>query len=418
MIASRRRVQFRAARKAAGFTQEQLAAALYVDRSTVINWERGRHTPLPYVWPKLAKLLGITRDQLRAMLTIEPQPSSVLVSPASPVQGIALDDMKRRTLMQWGVVTTAAATVGIGPGSSVGLSDVTRLQRSAARLHSLDQQHGGDALWQSAIAQAHEGVQLLEYGTYTESVGQALLTATGQLQICAGWLALDAGQHDVARTCFTDALAMSHQANDAQTETRALANLAYQANLLERPREALRYATGAEHTAQNKANMPWLAAFPYLRMAIGGSLSGEARVADRSIAQARRVLDRDNDAEPEAWSSFLSQLEVDGIEGTCALNLNQPARAERLLEQTIAGYAAKLARNMAAWRVRLARARVDLGEIDGAAIAAHAALDDLEGQVTSWRVSTELDAVAVRLSAYQEVAGVESFFVRYRAMSD
>lgn len=419
MVAKRRRTELARARKAAGFTQEELAERLHVDRSTVIRWEAGAHEPWPYLWPKLARLLGVSRDQLKALLA-SPQPAVVaaLAHPTLPNVAVALDDMKRRTLMQWSMVSAAAATVGLsGKGTNVGLADVERLQRSAARLHSLDQQHGGDSLWQAAAAHARDGLQLLEYGTYTDAVGRALLTATGQLHICAGWLALDAGQHDVARSCFTDALAMSHQANDAQTETRALANLAYQANLSARPREALRYAAGAEQTARGKAAMPWLAAFPQLRMAIGGSLSGDARAADQAIAQARRVLERENDAEPEAWSSFLSPVEIDGIEGTCALNLGQSLRAERLLEQTIAGYAAKLARNMAAWRVRLAQARLDLGAVDGAAIAAHTALDDLEEQVASWRVSTELSAVANRLAAYREVDGVDHFFVRYHAMS-
>ncbi|MFL6141080.1 MAG: hypothetical protein ACJ72N_04285 [Labedaea sp.] len=147
------------------------------------------------------------------------------------------------------MAATAAASLSVTVGTSVGMADVKRLQRTAARLHSLDQQHGGDSLWQAAMAQAHDGVQLLEYGSYTDRVGQHLLTVVGQLQICAGWLAFDAGQHEVARGCFGEALATSRQASDAQVETRALANLAMQSNALSRPREALRYVGGAEHAA-------------------------------------------------------------------------------------------------------------------------------------------------------------------------
>ena len=210
---------------------------------------------------------------------------------------------------------------------------------------------------------------------------------------------------------------MSRQANDAQIETRALANLAYQSNVLARPREALRYAAGAEHAATGHGSTVWLATLPQLRLAIGSALAGNARDADHALSNARRALDRDSEAASEEWSAFLSPMEINGIEATCAIELQRPSYAERLLEHTIAGYAAQFARNLAGWRVRLARARLDTGAVDGAAEAAHSALDDLTGEVASWRVWTELDAIAKRFIAYPEVEGVEQFLVRYRAVS-
>jgi transcriptional regulator with XRE-family HTH domain/tetratricopeptide (TPR) repeat protein len=408
----RRRVQLVAARKAVGFTQEELAVALGVDRSTVFRWEAGVRVPLPYLRPKLAGLLRVTRDQLQVLLDGANPPAIHPASPASDNQAVSSEDMKRRTLVKWGLTAGTAATLG-GAGSTVRMADVARLQRSAARLHSLDQQHGGDSLWQAALAQAHAGVQLLEYATYTDVVGRHLLQATGQLHICAGWMAFDAGHQEVARTCFTDALAMSRQADDAQIETRALANLALQSNALTRPREALRYAFGAEHSAGRSGAAPWLAAIPQLRLAIGKSLTGEARDADHAIGAARHVLERCDDATNEEWSSFLSFLEIDAVEATCAVQLGQHRRAVQLLEHAIAGYSRQCARNLALYRVRLARARLETGAVEGAVEAAHAALDDLCGDVASWRVNGELAAVARQLKPYTATQGVDSFITRY-----
>lgn len=68
MAGARRRVALVGARKAAGHTQESLAAALHVDQSTVIRWEAGDHAPLPYLWPRLARLLGQSQEQLRELI--------------------------------------------------------------------------------------------------------------------------------------------------------------------------------------------------------------------------------------------------------------------------------------------------------------------------------------------------------------
>ncbi|MGH3900898.1 MAG: helix-turn-helix transcriptional regulator, partial [Pseudonocardiaceae bacterium] len=60
------------ARKAAGYTQESFAEALGVDRSTVVRWEAADHEPSPYLWPKIARLLSVSRDELKELLRLPP----------------------------------------------------------------------------------------------------------------------------------------------------------------------------------------------------------------------------------------------------------------------------------------------------------------------------------------------------------
>lgn len=74
-------------RKAAGYTQEDLATALSVERSTIGRWELGATEPQPYLRPKLARLLSISPDELEDLLS----PATATVTarqspPAAPVR--------------------------------------------------------------------------------------------------------------------------------------------------------------------------------------------------------------------------------------------------------------------------------------------------------------------------------------------
>jgi DNA-binding SARP family transcriptional activator/DNA-binding XRE family transcriptional regulator len=57
-----------ARRRALGLTQEDLAARLRIERSTVVRWERGTTQPLPWLQPKLARALQVPVGQLAELL--------------------------------------------------------------------------------------------------------------------------------------------------------------------------------------------------------------------------------------------------------------------------------------------------------------------------------------------------------------
>ncbi|QWF84971.1 hypothetical protein HUW46_08423 [Amycolatopsis sp. CA-230715] len=59
-------------------TQEKLAEVMRVDRSTVIRWEAGDYAPLPFQWPRLARVLGRSADELRALLEVGAAAGTVL----------------------------------------------------------------------------------------------------------------------------------------------------------------------------------------------------------------------------------------------------------------------------------------------------------------------------------------------------
>lgn len=390
-----------------GFTLRQLARLAPVDVSLLSRVENGHQSPSE----QLAKAIDRALDAGGELINIRK-----LEAAQRSTKAVASDPMRRRTLVT-GAVATAFAGI-IPPSSSgstpgrVGSSDAERLHASADRLYSLDYQHGGESLWQAALSHVGDGYTMLEHGSYGAVVEARLLRATAKMQMCAGWLAFDSGRQDVARSCYTEALALAKQAGDAEVETHALANLAFQANVLGMPRQAQRFGEAAERAAGTDT-FPRLPVIPQLRLALAAALTGDAAASGRALTRARRLLDRDGDKPTQEWCTFLTPAELDGLDGTCAVELGHSDRAIGLLSAAVAAHGDPYARNRALYRVRLARALADADEPEGAAETAIAALDDLRGTVTSWRVSSELDHVAHLLTPYARFHAVATFLGRH-----
>ena len=192
-------------------------------------------------------------------------------------------------------------------------------------------------------------------------------------------------------------------------------NLAFQSNVLRRPREAIRFVEGAVRADSTPHGQARISAIPQLRRSVALSLSQDKSGHQTAIRAARVVLDRDHDKPTQEWCSFLSVAELDGVEGTRLIELNQFRRAEMLLNRAIAALDDRYARNRALYQVRLARARIATKAIDGAAEAAQAALKDLTTEVASWRVESELVAVATELSKFPGDESVQRFLAEYHA---
>jgi transcriptional regulator with XRE-family HTH domain len=102
VVMRRKRVLLVRARKAAGFTQEELAYRLGVDRSTIGRWESGETEPLPWLRPKLANLLDITRARLDELLAVEtetdPYDAEVSEEALELARRVAASDVSTETL--------------------------------------------------------------------------------------------------------------------------------------------------------------------------------------------------------------------------------------------------------------------------------------------------------------------------------
>ncbi|MFK0250209.1 helix-turn-helix transcriptional regulator [Amycolatopsis azurea] len=416
-----KRTRFQRKRKEAGFLQQELADELGVYRSTVGRWEAGLTEPELEMRPRIATAFRCSLEELEDLLSEAIGPSEVSGHRDGrlPDGQVTSDSMRRRTLITFGVATSTAKLVGAKAYIRYGDADVRRLRRKTDRLCALDHQHGGEALWQAGLAEIDKANNMLEQGSYDTRVGADLLTATRDLQVRTGWLACDAGEHDVARSCFAEALAGAVQAGDFETKARALAGLGFRSNLLGRPREGLRYSGAAEEAVKELGPSSRLTAAPILTLAVANARSKNARGADAAIKRARKALDADRGEAAGSWAAFMSPMEIDGVEATCAVESGQAARAERLLERAIAGYDRRFARNIALYRVRLMDARIRSGAVDGAIEAADEvldAMDDDEGEcLESWRVNLELGRAMRAILSYR-TAGVQELTERYKGV--
>ncbi|WP_433118386.1 helix-turn-helix transcriptional regulator [Micromonospora sp. CA-246542] len=79
-MTDRRRRRLAQRRKATGLSQERLAEALGVDRSTVARWERAETDPQPWHRPRLAAALNLSIEEVVACEAGRARPSGIIES--------------------------------------------------------------------------------------------------------------------------------------------------------------------------------------------------------------------------------------------------------------------------------------------------------------------------------------------------
>jgi tetratricopeptide (TPR) repeat protein len=401
--------ELRRLRQAAGHTLRTFAPLVHLTYAHLSKVETGDRRPTQ----DLARLADQVLNAGGSLVALAAQERAVRVRTEDEGKGV--EEVHRRSLLN------AAASLAVGVAGLAGIdidpttrrrldmNDVTRIRAAVDRLWTADHGGGGADLWDLAVSRAHSVSLLLDLHDYNEQTGQALLTVAGQAYMAAGWLATDAERHDVARSCYNEALNLGEQATNAAITTHALANLALRSLLLSRPQEALRYVDAAGRALPSDAPVRQ-AALLHMRRARALAQMGEATEAGQELTVSRRMLDRESSPPPERLA-FFTPAEVDANAAACASDLGQTQRAPTLLTQAINDYAPRFTRNRALYLVRLAGARTATGAPDGAAEATDEALDIL-GSVASPRVRTELATVTGQLNTYRHIPAVDAVLCR------
>ncbi|MGI9001112.1 MAG: helix-turn-helix transcriptional regulator [Pseudonocardia sp.] len=232
------------ARKAAGHTQESLAEALEVDRSTVVRWEAGETAPQPWLRPKLAHALDISRQALADLLSKSTVSDKVVSASQFLVEEV--EAVLRRAFVGAGAVATFEEVL-LGPvidfinpaialsvPSRVGQSDLDRIRMLNALGRQMDTAHGGGSCADLLTSQLPTATRLL-HATMSDTMRSALFTAVADAYLVAGWAQADTGDLDTARALLSRGLRLAREAEEASLVATILT---FQAHLYGSEKEA------------------------------------------------------------------------------------------------------------------------------------------------------------------------------------
>lgn len=408
MVARRRRVALVKVRKAAGFTQEALAEALHVDRSSVIRWEAGRYSPVPYLWPKLAKLLGVTRERLQELLADEEVKPGNALAPAPAVRdGVPVtdpillladasswaSDVNRRELLR--LLGLASAEVAVPPVlAGLNGDDQDRVAHAVgapSRVDELTIQHIGSMLY----AAMHQDDALGPHAVLDTVLAQRRLVQTlladcpsalrtpllslySNMSRFAGWLSFDLVDYDTASRYHEEARLAAHEAEDTDLSVFVLCNMSHLATWQGRPRVGVDHAMAARNWA-NDTDDGLLRAYTADVAARAYAGMGNRRASLEALDTAHTGV---TDARPQTPATslayFYGPAQLAQTRSLCQLQLGDAAQAEQAARESLTQMGRSFVRNQAFSAIHLGNAYLTAGELeqavsvvgDGAALAA------------------------------------------------
>ncbi|MFE7451478.1 hypothetical protein [Streptomyces griseus] len=232
--------------------------------------------------------------------------------------------------------------------------------------------------------------------TYGPNVEKALHSAISDLYSSAGWAAHDGGHGELARLHHAAALQSAILAGDKRGQARAWSNLAMQARVEERHREALQINRAALDSRQARQD-PRIAALLHSRLAIGHARSGDSPAAARSVLAAEAAYDRfDTAAPPPPWLRFLDAAEISGLSAIAHRAMGRLPDAEIATARALQLLPSNMHRNRAYYGVQLAELQIAQGDLTRAT-ATVAAIDT--SALSSRRIGDRLATIHHTLTA-------------------
>jgi DNA-binding XRE family transcriptional regulator len=474
-----RRHRLASTRKAAGFSQERLAEAVGVERSTVMRWERGETCPQPWARPKLARALGISDQSLSELLDESTEPESaasclwftlpeddwavapgVKLVPAAAIRSasIALDDVgvslwwapadtveivsqfTRRDLtldrreaarMLPGVIfgsalleplerwlSGAAEKPRAGLPGLVGYQEVEQIENAACIFRDWDDQFGGGLRRKAVVGQLSEVADLLR-DSHPVELQRRLFGAMAQLSETAAMMSWDSGHQALAQRYYVLALRASKAAGDRAFGASIMAAMARQLLYLDHAGDALELVRLAQDESAGYVTAS-VRSMLYTREAWAYAKLGRISAFRRATDKAEDALADAKPAEDPYWITYFDVAELQGTTGGRLLELAHQDKqfAEETVErvsQAIALRRPGRLRSSALDQIGLAEARLVQGEMEEASRLGHQAVALVE-QTPSDRVRVKLAELYQHSNAYADITVIASLRDRIRSL--
>ncbi|MET8308256.1 helix-turn-helix transcriptional regulator [Micromonospora sp. NPDC005173] len=348
-MAGRRRHRLAQRRKTIGLSQERLAEALGVDRSTIVRWERAETDPQPWHRPRLAATLKLSIEELADLLADVGQPPS----PPDERLGYVLRN----------------------PGR-VDLIAVAYLRERVQRLDERYDQTPSTLLLAEA-GQLHGQEIFLRQHASNGPVQRELAAAVAESATLMGQLVWDASQrrdHVVSAAYFDQAISAAQETRDAVTEANALLRKSYLALYgTKQPNAGLVLTTRAAAVSHSDSHV--IAGLAQLHRAEANAMLGQAKDCSDALGTAEAHFAAVDARDPA--TDIFCPSHYTRLAGSCWLSLNKPNEAVPALEKARQLIAARR-KSTAVILGNLALASILRRDVDAATSYLHQAIDVIE----------------------------------------
>ncbi|MFE4359908.1 MULTISPECIES: helix-turn-helix transcriptional regulator [Streptomycetaceae] len=373
-------------RRAAGYTQEQLARLMDVDRTTVHRWEKGTATPQPWQMPKLARLLKVSATQLRSLLpgssdtvdelAVTPreddgrtevvhrhsqgeQTTAPVASPLAQADGLVADWLSVSSLIE-GTATSLPVTEA-DIGAAEGILDLFR---------QLDHTHGARQYQRQVSSYIDNELEaLLRRQAADESVARRRARLTAGFCELAGYQAVDTGSPDQAQAYYRRALTLTAVTNDQAYSAYLVAvNLGHLALHCGEPETALRWAASAQAAAGTAASPATRAAITAVVARANARMRRETE-ATKLIIQAEKLLDTADHQDEPTWIRYFNHAYLADEVAHCLHDLGRAPAARSQLAEALSGVGEDRVRRRAIDAALLAATWLRTGHLDRACAA-------------------------------------------------